>query len=250
MSAALVQHLGAIAFGTASTTTVLTVSKTVTVGNRIIVVCGLWTGSVSGSSAVDNLGNSYALDAYNQPPVINKSAVLLSAPVTTGGSLTTITVTHTSCTWRAISAAEFSGVGTFASDGAATSSNAGTTAIWDNNKTIPANGLAVGGNFTGNIGTTHSAGAASGSPSTQSVMDNWTGNASYLSSSFHHALPGVTDVTAYTGTATFASDSYCAVGGNYNPATGGGGGGLFLMLEDGSGAYELEDASGGILLEA
>lgn len=218
-SAAFVQVIGSAAFGADSTTTVLTVSKTVTLGNRIIV--GLrYEATSTGNTMTDNLGNVYTQDMTGVTG--GSEAVMFSAPVTTAGSLTTITATHIIAHFRAINACEFSGVGTFSGTTPASppTLGSGTTGTWLNSATIPANGLAVGMMFTTNIASAHSAGANSGSPSTAIIQDDWLSDPANYSPSFSHALPGASAVTGFVGTTTFASDSWKAVGGTYNPAAG------------------------------
>lgn len=215
MAAAFVQHLGAADFGSASTTTVLSISKTVTLGGFISVGLYLYGAAGTAPSATDNLGNTYTFQEQVSTGS-NNNAALLTAPVTTGGTLTTITVTHASRTFRAIMAAEYSGVGSLSTLGGG-SSGTGTTATWMTNKTIPANGIAIG--YTGsNASPTQSAGSASGSPSTTITLDtdHPSGNVSIAG---FYAIAGASDVTAFTGTSTFsASATWTGAGAAFSPS--------------------------------
>ena len=114
---AFVQHLGAVSFASTDTTTVLSISKTVSAGNRIIVG-GFYNVAIGTPSCADNLGNTYTLDdALGGEYASNHPLVTFSAPVTTGGTLTTITMTQPSSVYRALTAGEFSGVGAFSASG-------------------------------------------------------------------------------------------------------------------------------------
>ena len=216
MAAALVQFLGAGDTATVGTSFAITVSKTVTVGDTIIVGA-TYVAASGASSFADNLGNVYTADATGGNGTTER-VVMFSAPVTVGGTLTTLTFTHPSATYRAIEAAEWSGVGSFASSGGATNS-ASTTVTWVVSGTIPANGVAVGFFAENNVKTV-TAGANSGTPSTAIVLDdNHQSAVSGISTSYLHAIAGSTDVTTFTGTATLsASDTWWAGGAIYNPA--------------------------------
>lgn len=248
MTVALVQHLGDVDFSATSTTTVLSPSsKTVTLGNTIIVSCGITKNPPAFSGCVDNLGNVYSLA---ESVSSTESAALYYAPVTVGGTITTITVTHASTTYRAIEASEWSGVGTFVGAAGGATNGVSTTVTFATNVTIPASGV-VFGTSTNAAQVATSAGSASGSPSTTVLVEHDHVGVSYQCVTTHYAIAGGSQVSTFTGTGTtVAAQNMSGAGGIFNPGTGGGGTGTFLMLEDGSGAYELEDASGGVLLEA
>jgi hypothetical protein len=222
MPAAHIQNLGGAGNGTAGqTTTVLSPSsKTVTKGNTIIVG---WSGyfNITPSGVTDNLGNTYFHIECNT--VGGATADIWYAPVTTGGSITTITVTHPSTQYVVIMAAEFSGVGTLSAVGAGLTSSSGTTATWVNAKTIPANGLAVGWVATW-TNAEETAGAASGSPLTTIVLSG-----KYLdvlnneSGSLCYACAGSSAVTSFAGTTTLGSSAgWAGAGGLFNPAAAAG----------------------------
>lgn len=96
---------------TAATSIAITGSKTVTVGNLIAVAFGCDdVGSAFGCT--DNLGNTYTLQNTGTAAGSGK-AMLFTAPVTAGGTLTTITVAWTTnVTAKAAVSAEFGPVGT------------------------------------------------------------------------------------------------------------------------------------------
>jgi hypothetical protein len=214
MAVAFVQFLGAVDSGTLGTSLVLSISKTVTVGNTIIVG-GAYFAAPGAHSMTDNLGNVYTARAIGGDGT--HVIVLFSAPVTVGGTLTTVTLTHPSATFRGVSAAEFSGVGDFNADPGATA-GVSTTATWMPSGTIPGNGVAVGF-FTQNLDNPVTAGANSGTPSTTIVLDNHAGDGANISLNYLHAIAvDDRDVTGFVGTATFASDSWRAVGGTFRPA--------------------------------
>ena len=165
-SVAIVQAIGAAANGNAGeTSTVLSVSKTVSAGNTIIVG-GCYYAAAGTESVVDNLGNVYTRIERSTG---NGVASLWAAPIVTGGTLTSITFSHPATGYSSLVADEFSGVGTLASVGGGTTGYS-TTGTWASSKTIPANGLAVGVVWNATTGNTVSAGAASGSPSTSLAL--------------------------------------------------------------------------------
>ena len=214
---ALVQHLGDVALAADLNTIVLTVSKTVTVGNTI-VVGGAWNATdVVTTTCTDNLGNTYT---RIEKTIAFHSTVLFVAPVTTGGSLTTVTIAIGGyATLRTIIAAEYSGVGAFSVAGAG-STGTGTTGTWVTNKTLPATGIAFGAISTYNAGVAQTAGSASGSPSTSITKEGWqTGQPAI---GLYHAIAGGSQVTAFSGTTTFASSDWTAAGAVYSPSGGGG----------------------------
>lgn len=99
-----------------STTTVVSGSVTVTAGNTIFVAFG--GADVSGTySVADNLGNTYALSGSAASGSGQMAARLFRADITTGGTLTTITVTHPTITATGAIAVEFSGCGTLNNSG-------------------------------------------------------------------------------------------------------------------------------------
>lgn len=218
MAAAFVQHIGdANATSVFGNSLAMTVSKTVTAGNTIVVGgAGMVGNGSKPTSCTDNLGNTYSLvESSTMSGLIG--AGLLVAPITTGGTLTTITVTFDVNTDnRAVTAAEFSGVGALSVAGGATNGTSATPA-WVVSKTIPANGLAVGvfGSFTDRPAAT--AGSASGSPSTSITRD--TLRSGLPTVAILYAIAGGTAVTGFTGTAALGgSNEWAAAGGVYDAA--------------------------------
>jgi len=219
MAATHVQFLGGVAPSfSAHTTTVLSLSsKTVTGGNIIIVGFESY-GDVTPTGVTDNLGNIYAhieRTAHSNGVV----ADLWYAPVTHAGSITTITVSHPSSDYTMLLASEFAGVGTFnAAGGGLTGATA--TATWVNNKTIPASGLAVGVAAEADGQHTHTAGSASGSPSTTIYKSGQCdGGADTFTLSLCYALAGASAVTSFTGTTGMsATVSWAGAGGLFNPS--------------------------------
>jgi hypothetical protein len=206
------QHLGVVYDAAASrTTTVLSLtSKTVTAGNTVFVGFGSYF-DITATSVTDNLGNTYSRvqrfsGAY--------CADLWAAPVTTGGSITTITVNHPSTQYTEIIASEFSNIGTLSTTGG-TNSGVSTTATWASSVTIPANGIVVGMVFASNAGD-HTAGSASGTPSTSmTISGEYT--AADISGSLSYAIAGGSSVTGFNGTTTIPSSNWSGVAGVYNP---------------------------------
>ena len=217
MAVAFVQHIGETEYkASASTTSALSVSKTVTAGNLIVVGICYYGALGSNESATDNLGNTYTFREHAGNGTTTNTAIL-TAPVTVGGTLTTITVTHSSRQYRTVMAAELSGVGAYSVAGAG-SSGSGTTSTWVNNKTIPANGVAFG--FVGsNTTDVMSAGSSSGSPSTSITRDTHyasPGSGSMSIGDFY-AIAGGSNVTSFSGTATHASISWSSAGVVFSP---------------------------------
>ena len=213
-SVGIVQDIGATSNSTAGqTATVLSVSKTVTTGNMIVVGFAYFAGQ--GAEAVtDDLGNTYTrVERADNAGVATGS--LWYAPVTAGGALTSITATHPASGDNVIQAVELS-AGTLSAAGGG-DAGLGTAATWAASRTIPANGLAIGFAST-NGSTAHSAGPASGSPSTAITMHRYYQGASSLESSFVSAAAGSTAVTGFTGTTTFASMYFVSAGAIFTPA--------------------------------
>jgi hypothetical protein len=204
-----VQLLGSVENSTAGqTTTVISPSaKSVTAGNTIVVG---WGGAydITPSSVTDNLGNTYT--RVERTRVNLNTADLWYAPVTAAGSITTITVSHASTQYVTAIASEFSSVGAFSEAGAGTTGSS-TTTTWMTSKTIPANGLAVGASFTNNA-RIHTAGSASGAPST-SITKAGQVDGSSGAISLTYALAGGSEVTAFTGTTTLdTTNGWAGVG--------------------------------------
>lgn len=213
MAANLAQHLGeADRNGTGSSTTIITVaSVSITSGNRIVVGLGTLDNIGASASAVDNLGNT-----YTQRTISNGTydSVILDAPVTAAGTLTSITVTTAnSVRYVAAEAAEFSGVGAYSGDAAGSATDTGASVQWADNITIPADGIVIGFVY-GNVNDTYSAGAASGTPSTTPVLVDAHPSANGSGGMFY-ALGG-SGVTGFTGNAaTAGAGTFSCVGAIY-----------------------------------
>jgi hypothetical protein len=215
--AAHVQLLGSVENSTAGqTSTVISPSsKTVTAGNVIVVGWGT-VYDITPSSVTDNLGNTYVRAERVRNPGSNNTADLWYAPVTTGGSITTITVNHASTQYLTAVASEFSGVGSLSVAGGGTYGN-GITTTWVTSQTVPAGGLAVGASFTNND-STHVAGSSSGSPSTSIASSGMVGGTSGAVS-LEYALAAGTTVTAFSGTTTIGGTyQWAAAGAVFSPA--------------------------------
>jgi hypothetical protein len=213
-----VQHIGDTSNGTASqTSTVLSVSKTITDGNSILVGIGLWydPSTTTDPTCADNLGNTYTLDESVFDGI--RGTHVFRAVVDSGTALTSITVTHQASDYVTMIAEEFSGVGTLATDGATTSTfTSVTSAVWDNNRTVPGDGMAFGMALT-DSDVTPSAGAASGSPSLTPVLGTYRGDGTNISGSSWYALAGSSDHTAFSGNISWGSSvTGLAAGANYN----------------------------------
>ncbi len=166
-------------------------------------------------TVTDNLGNTYTrVERSDNAGVATGS--LWYAPVTAAGALTTITATHPASGDNVIQALELT-AGTLSAAGGGNAGQ-GTAATWANNKTIPANGLALGFAST-NGDTAHSAGPASGTPSTAITVHRYYQGASILESSFVSAAAGATAVTGFTGTTTFASMYFLSAGAIFTPTS-------------------------------
>ncbi len=250
-----VQHLGESEYSaSASTTSDLSISKTVTEGNFITVAITYYGALGSNESAVDNLGNSYSFAEHAGNGTTTNTAIL-TAPVTTGGTLTTITVTHSSRQYRSVTADEWAGVGAVSTLGAG-SSGSGTTSTWVNNKTIPQDGAAVG--YVGsNTTDAMSAGSASGSPSTSITRVTHypsPGSASMSMASLYARANAGSAVTSFSGTATHASISWSSAGVVLEPTaaapTGTGATTLAPAAAAGSGTQTITGAGATILAPA
>lgn len=221
MAVAHVQFLGgASSVASAHTTTVLSPSsKTVASGN--VIVTGFnCDANVTPTGVVDNLGNTYVNS--ERTTRLYATCDMWYAPITHAGSITTITISHPSASHTLFLASEFSGVGTLniAGGGLADYTD---TATWVNNKTIPASGLAVGAASDGASNDTHTAGSASGSPSTTIYKaGQCDGGAGSFTLSLCYALAGASNVTGFAGTTGMSTTvPWAAAGGLFNPAAAG-----------------------------
>ena len=214
--AGIVQDIGAAANTNAGeTATVLSVAKTVSAGNTLVVGFAYYAAPGT-ESVTDNLGNTYTRIERSQYSTV-MTASQWYARVTTGGALTTIIATHPAASPNVIEAVEIE-AGTLAQAGGGTS-GLGTSATWAAGRTIPADGLALG--FTSSLApVVHSAGPASGSPSTPVLLHRFfDGTNAALSSSFAYAEAGARPVTGFSGTTLFSgSDGFAAAGAIFNPA--------------------------------
>ncbi len=211
--AAAVQTIGSTYdAGTSHTVLTLSVSKTVTLGNRIIVT-GAYLATAGTVSVTDNLGNTYSTDASYTTPAT--PMVIFSAPVTVGGTITTITFNHPASSYNTMIAEEYSGVGALSS-ATAGATGTGTTETWMSSQTIPANGIAVGVITTGTY-SAFVAGAASGTPSTSINVDalNSAGGGAGIPMGLASAPAGSSQVTGFTGTVPNTSDTWYVVGAIY-----------------------------------
>lgn len=213
MTIAFGQHLGASNFGAVSTTTVLSCSKTIAIGDLICV--GLFYFASSGTvSAADNLGNAYTF--VEQANYSSRDGAFLYSIATVAGTLTTITVTHPSATYRGVNAWTLEGVGTYSGPGGGLSAASGTAVTWANGVSIPANGCATGIGTT-NSNPTFTAGPASGSPSTTIVMDTDLGDGNCETAGFY-AIAGSSIVTGFNGVGTMGSSSdWAGAGAVFGP---------------------------------
>lgn len=143
MAIAFVQSLGSNQSKTAGTSLAIAVaSLTVTAGNDIFVAFEA-DDVGSGFSCTDSLGNTYSLRATGTLAA-NCKCLYFRSTITTGGTLTSITVSWTTnITAKALQAGEWSGVGT------ERGTDTGTNPSISNNLTI------VAGNvvnfFTGDL---------------------------------------------------------------------------------------------------
>lgn len=219
---AFVQVLGStFTDANASTLVISPSSKTVTLGNKVFVSFGCYLGSLYVTGVTDNLGNTYS-EIERTTGTNFRVACLWAATVTTGGSITTITITQNSNgAYRAGAAVEYSGIGSLVSDGNG-QTGTGTPAVWANSITIPANGIVVGAaTLRDALG---SAGSASGSPSTTINQRVATNSVSYMDTAISDAIAGSSEVTGFTGTTAFTNDSYDDWGGASGIFNGSGGG--------------------------
>jgi len=215
---------------TAGTSLVLSGSKTVTAGNTIFVAFA--SDDVgSGYSVADNLGNTYSVV---EGPTVQSGAVkttLWRAPITTGGTLTTITVSWTTnATAKAAVSGEFSGVGTLSTVGGGIASPANINCYSVYGKTVPANGLAVGahGYETPTTDDIVCSGY-SGTPQLTMVevgQDGTTGSgaASNITAELGYAVGTTTDSTGFYlfgADNTSSSRANAGAGGVYNPVAAG-----------------------------
>jgi hypothetical protein len=220
MTAAHVQFLGyREQHDSAQTTTVIQPSsKTVTAGNLIVVAASSYD-SVTPTACADNLGNTYS-HAEKVTDTHVGTLDVWYCPVTSAGSITSITITHPSQGGRMAIAAEFSGLDatSMVVGGGLAGGDGSTTATWVSDKTIPANGLAVGGAFCS--ANTFTAGAASGSPSTTIYQSGTSGDTGYGTIVFGYAIAGGSSVTSFTGTSTISAGSYWSgAGAIFSPSS-------------------------------
>lgn len=221
MAVSPVQFLGGdnSGFGFAATT-VLSISKTVTVDNLITVGWAAGFGDPLNAAVTDNLGNIYVRSER-----VHSGSFTLefwSAPITIGGALTTITVAHDSTAGRGIIASEFAGQGQSVAAGGGAFKAAGgspNTITGVTNKTIPANGAAIWAAyvFANAVAT---AGAASGSPSTNIAISGSITGASAPDLAIAYAIAGASQVTAFTGTTVFTGQNAdgAGAGATFNAA--------------------------------
>ena len=215
MTIALVQEIGSSTdAGGAALTTVWSGSKTITVGNSILVATACAADGTE--SVTDNLGNTYTRDATYYFSGDTNTVSVWRAPITAGGTLTTVTHNHPANNYNSMAIAEFSGVGTLSTaDNANTGS--GTTGTWASSITIPANGAAFGA-MENSASVVQTAGSASGSPSTSMAIASQFYDASNLGTALLYAIAGASQVTGFNGTATFASSVWNGVAAIYDAA--------------------------------
>lgn len=216
MAAALVQHLGETdRNGTGSPTTTITMSKTVTLGNTIVVGIVAYDALGADPSVIDSLGNAYSIRNLSDGTY---DAAIFSAHVTSAGTLTSITITTASTRYTAATAAEFSGVGAFAGSGDGTATGSGSPQTGIVSKDIPADGIAVWVTG-GNVSDTYSAGSSSGSPSATPVLVD-AHPSSNMSIAMLYALGGAGGTTGFTGnTATAGAGTFSNAGALFDPAS-------------------------------
>src|SRR6266576_5223688 len=143
MAANLVQALFSAQNKTSDNSLVLSGSKTITVGNDLFVA---WAGDTGGSAygCGDNLGNTYSIiqETLNAGAV---RTILFRAPITVGGTLTTVTVSWTTnITAKGATIAEFSGVGQSRTLATGTTGSGTFVAATVGGETLPVGGLAIG----------------------------------------------------------------------------------------------------------
>jgi hypothetical protein len=212
MSIAFGQQLGAANFGASSTTTVLSISKTVAVGD-LICVGQFYFATAGTTSCADNLGNTYTF--VEQAENSSRTTAFLYSIATVGGTLTTVTVTHPTATYRGINAFTLTGVGSYQGVGGGLNGASGVTVTWANSVTIPAYGCAVGFGGT-NSDPSFSAGSASGSPSTSITMSYDSGDGNCDLAGFY-AIAGSGAVSTFSGTGTMGgSNVWSGAGAVFN----------------------------------
>lgn len=216
---------------TAGTSIQTSISKTVTVGNDIFVGFYSDTGTTAWAAS-DSLGNTYTIEENNVTGS-NIRTILFRGTVTIGGTITFVKVSWTTnATAKAMSAAEFSGVGTLSTVGGG-SSTTGGTCTYITSKTVPANGLAVGAvgyEFDNNNGTGLAGGQSSGTPSLTNTLNSGTGSsgttggadASNITGGLLYAVGASSNSTSYTGVGVWGgapgTRTNLGAGAVYNPA--------------------------------
>lgn len=216
--AAYVQSIGSNSTTSTVTSLVISTSKTVTVGNTIIVIFASYN-TTAPTSVVDNLGNTYSEISYKSytSPTFNER--MYAAPITTGGTLTSLTANFSSRSYVSIVADEFSGLSASSTDGG-NSSGSSATATWSSSSTIPANGIIIGGVVSQNP-RTHTAGSASGSPSTSISMGTKADSPNDPSTSLAYAISSGSEVTSFVGTTSLGlSTAWIGTSRIFGPAAG------------------------------
>jgi len=222
MAANLVQALFSAQNKTSDNSLVLSGSKTITVGNDLFVA---WAGDTGGSAygCGDNLGNTYSIiqETLNAGAV---RTILFRAPITVGGTLTTVTVSWTTnITAKGATIAEFSGVGQSRTLATGTTGSGTFVAATVGGETLPVGGLAIGalGVEAPNTFTAVSA----GTPAVTSVnagQTNTSGGstASNIGVGLYYAIGPTTEPSEFFQLAgTSVSANNAGAGGIYYPAT-------------------------------
>jgi hypothetical protein len=221
MTASHIQFIGADNSGAGfATTTPLSVTKTVTLGGLIGVGWVAGFGDPLNSAVTDNLGNVYVKSER-----VHSGAFTIEfwyAPITTGGSLTTINVAHDSTAGRGIIASEFAGQAAVTGAGAGTfkaASGSPNTITGVTNKTIPANGAAIWATFVFGSATA-TAGLASGTPSTSTAQSGSISGPGAPNMAIGYAIAGASIVTGFSGTTVFtgANADGAGAGATFNAA--------------------------------
>src|SRR3972149_4274274 len=223
MAAVFDQLLGTNQSKTAGTSiSISPSSKTVTVGKTIFLAyAGDDAGSAFGVS--DNLGNVYTLQKEHRN-VNSVKTQLWSAPVTVGGSITTITISWTTnVTAKAVVAGEYSGFGTLRVVSGGISG--GTTVVpisnsfFTNELWIAAIGVEddIPDSVSGTTGTPAQTLAECGK-----IGTSGGGSATNISVTLGHILitANSTSNGAFTGTASGSQDQ-AGAGAIYNAIAGG-----------------------------
>lgn len=200
ITASYVQSIGSNSTTSTVTSLVISTSKTITVGNTIIAIFASYS-TTAPTSIVDNLGNTYTEADYvsYSSPTFNERIYV--APITSGGTLTSITASFSSRPYVTLIADEFYGLASTYSD-SGNSTGTSTTATWSSSSTIPANGIIIGGVVSQNPRLL-SAGSASGSPSTTIYTGTESESPNDPTTGLVYAIAGSSDVTSFTGTSTF-----------------------------------------------